>query len=221
MHRLKSVANKLPPTIIVSQQLAAHVISYRQIAAEKLLAGSAAAARGGDENAPLNGGESFMSPVYDVVLKYFPMIIDDPDVSYTFTRLWNERKSIERRSRNKVRGAEPAAPPGPAGGPRTEGVPRAAQRQISDLALFRECVLRLYPCMHFDRVPRSDICNDINKKRERLELFHQFARRSPFETLCDCSSSTGGGGGDGKWTYKPFCASEMTYCMSDHTGFSI
>ena len=98
------------------------------------------------------------------------------------------------------------------------------QRQVSDLDLFRECVLRLYPCMHFDRVPRSDICNDINKKRERLELFHQFARRSPFETLCDCSNTAnpgGGGGGDGKWTYKPFDASEMTYCMSDHTGCSI
>lgn len=93
---------------------------------------------------------------------------------------------------------------------------------MTDEALFRECVLRLYPCLHFDSIPPSDICNDINKKRERLELFHQFARRSPYETLCDCSSKINSNvGGEGKWTYKPFDANEVLYSIADHIGYSI
>ena len=107
-HKINTVINKLPPTIIVSQQLAGHVISYRQIAAEKLLARSTAFVNTSDisiEN--VNG--SFMTPVYDAVLKYFPLIIDDPDINYTFVNLWNERKSIERKSRSKVWRARDAA----------------------------------------------------------------------------------------------------------------
>ena len=98
IHKLSTTISKLPHTIIVSQPLLQHVVTYRKIVAEVLLKKPSA-------SQPLISyefDESFMSPVCDIVLKYFPMIIDDPDINYTFLNLWNERKAMERKSR-KVR----------------------------------------------------------------------------------------------------------------------
>ena len=100
MHALSSSISKLPHTIIISQPLLQHVVMYRTIIAEMVLKKSPS--RIGDATSAYDQNETFMSPAYDLVLKYFPMIVDDPDINYTFLSLWNERKTMEKKNR-KVR----------------------------------------------------------------------------------------------------------------------
>lgn len=100
MHALSSSISKLPHTIIISQPLLQHVVMYRTIIAEMVLKKSPSHI--GDATPAYDQNETFMSPVYDLVLKYFPMIVDDPDINYTFLSLWNERKTMEKKNR-KVR----------------------------------------------------------------------------------------------------------------------
>mmetsp|Transcript_33006 Transcript_33006/g.105147 ORF Transcript_33006/g.105147 Transcript_33006/m.105147 type:complete len:583 (+) Transcript_33006:106-1854(+) len=127
----------LPPTIVCTPRFSPFITMYRKVLADRLL----------------NFG-SFMNTVAEPILKVFPKVLDDADMTYAFLALWQKQAS-------------------------TSGNPSTVQQSVE---MFRYVCLQIWPLMHMGAVQPPSISNDALHQRARSKSIVQFVAKHPHET---------------------------------------
>ncbi|KAK3235472.1 hypothetical protein CYMTET_54328 [Cymbomonas tetramitiformis] len=119
---------------------------------------------------------------FQPILAVFPQLMDDPQLFAALVSLWS-RETARLGSQRKD--------------------------QTKRLEALRACVLRVWPLLHFDRVPPGSLSSDLAHAEARTEVIRSFLKDRPVQALSHKAD---------EWICRPFDVSELSYRYRDNHG---